>query len=1266
MAEQPASPDRDDLRQLADAAEQRLGARNLPRPARRTVASVVARVRRADGYEQARKAIEDAIGQLEQSRELIEALRADLQERQERRSRVEPFSTAWWDLLRLGVQQAAPGTAAGAWLRGYAQAFTVARFDVCTQLSRAPELLADRDLARRMFTSARAARDGNLAASLPALETLTESALADALPAELRLRAWCMRLRAVSRGIGDPPRAKDLGLKLIDALPEEVPAPTAAAVHTVLGECLLASEDPRGATRECRLALRLAAGEPAGYVLRGLIAESSEHFSRADEWYEDAVEAGDARAVAGELFAPVPPNLLWKYGRRVRDTDPPAAARVIRRALGLGIRGAGEYPERKAYVDLGRALEKRPDRPSQAAEAFWEAGRRYAWIGDETSAMTYLDKACGLQPQDPRYAYERAEVLRIRAVHEDGTVDLGRLDHATEAWRHAYALGLPDRDAPWAYLTMALIAHEQSGDLYRPRPSWEAAAVLERGLLADPGNARVAAQLAQAYRLLGHRWSALDLSAGALGHDRDDELVFDQHLLALMEVERYAEALTLLDGHGLRSGQPWLVNRMGQLLVALGRPQQALDLLQAVTPGDPALHDLLVAVCEHLLGRREAAREAAQQVCDRRDQAVPTQRSYLVAQACYLAGHHDQAIDLYRKAVDEDTDDAAIRWGLGQALLARGATGDIVEGRAYVLDGIAMTRSVFALGYLRDVELPWLRDLVEGAEHAKPARSAVEDLVAGIRHRRDQLTGPAGSAEELTTALAEEAGGDAHEAALAGLGRLDMAGGRTGQALERYLDLARGGSAEAAYGMTAAALRLQNAADDRAFADDQDAAMRGYTGLLAALGRAPAPDPLLLASTHLRASLSAVALDRPAEFAEHVVPAFPPDLPDATRAALRQSLIHLIVRPEQYWKVVDAGSHLLDGSGADRAAVAAAGRLKSAMDLAVLLGVSQEDVHATQLFPLAVPLIVHVDEALLGRDPASGRSFGELLTEMRARVERETGVFLPVIDAKPLGAGDPGGYEIELYEVPLTHGRVPPGRFFTLDPGASGDLAAADAADPLVGSPGRWVEHPPDTGPDGDRSCSAAQFVVRRLEAVIRGNLPRMFSIDDVGLWLSAMPERTPTHTADADRLSRADRLELLRLLRLLLREQVPIVDQEEIFQVVCRAGPDWSALDLLPEVRRTIKHRLAPARALDPPPAVLPADLEAGYAAGLSSTETGTWELAREDVAALAERVLVWRAAAPGPLIVVRDPRLRPFLWRVLSGLLPGPFWVLSEEELP
>ena len=148
--------------------------------------------------------------------------------------------------------------------------------------------------------------------------------------------------------------------------------------------------------------------------------------------------------------------------------------------------------------------------------------------------------------------------------------------------------------------------------------------------------------------------------------------------------------------------------------------------------------------------------------------------------------------------------------------------------------------------------------------------------------------------------------------------------------------------------------------------------------------------------------------------------------------------------------------------------------------------------------------------------------------------------------------------------------------------------------------------------------------------------------------------------------LSRADRLEILRLLRLLLREQVSIADAGTIFRVVHRAGPEWSALDLLPAVRAALKPRLAPAEVRAADPVWLPAELEAEVKAGYDPASPAEWRLPRADTTTLMRHLSDWHQsqAGSGP-IVVRDPKLRPFCWRLLAGLVPGPVWVLAKEEI-
>ena len=418
----------EDLKRLADHEQEQLREIELPRPLRRSADSLLAQVRRSRSYREARAAADEAAAEIARLAGFVDQVSADVARREQARSVVEPFGRAWKDMVATEIRGAGDGTPA-AWVCRYAEGFVAGKFDICVWLSSDVQIPGEPDLSRRMLLSARAARERNLAASLPALETLTESDYAESLPPESLFRAWCMRARAVSRGLGDAARARDLASAAIikaHSCHPALPAEVTAALHTALGECLLDSNDMDGALAEMERAVRGAPQEPAGCVLRGLIAEAIPDYARADEWYEDAADIGGERSISGELFAPVPPNLLWKYGRRVREATPAVAAQAIRKALQSGIRGSGQYPERKVYVDLARALKRgqelaqdrarREQLGAEAAQAYWQAGRRFAWVGDEDSALSYLAEACRLDRGRPLYAFEQAEVRRMRAA----------------------------------------------------------------------------------------------------------------------------------------------------------------------------------------------------------------------------------------------------------------------------------------------------------------------------------------------------------------------------------------------------------------------------------------------------------------------------------------------------------------------------------------------------------------------------------------------------------------------------------------------------------------------------------------------------------------------------------------------------------------------------------------------------------------------------------------------------------------------------------
>jgi tetratricopeptide (TPR) repeat protein len=1281
----------EELRELADAAERAVEKAELSRPLRKSADALLSKVRRGRDYGEALRAVDAVAAEVARLATAVAEFRGDLGRRQQARSLVEPFGQDWKEMVaaeiaRMG-DQATPQ-----WVRRYAEAFAAGRFDVCVWLCGGAEksragppgtgtaagagapgaaagpTLADRDLARRLLLAARAARSGDLAAALPGLETLTESAHAAALPQELSARVWCMRVRAVARGQGDPARGRDAAwaaLERGEAPGSGVPAPVLAALHAAHGECLLGTGDRAGATLAANRSHALAPSEPAGSVLQGLVAEAAGDLATADKAYERAAAAGASRAASGELFAPTPPNLLWQCGRLLRGTDPRQAVRVIREALRGGVSGSGRYPERKAYFDLARALERRREGATgalkqrldaEAAEAYWEAGRRYAWVGDEPSAINFLSRACDLEPANAGYAFELAEVLRIRAVHEDGTVDLAMLEEAADRWREAYALGIPGADLPWAYLTMALVEHERSGDLYRPRASSAAVALLERGLLCAPGDVRTMAQLSGAHRLLGARHTAVGLAETASRLNSDDELAFDQRLLALLELERWEEALELVEAHGLRPDQPWLVIRRVQLLLTLRRPAEALKLLQTARPVDQALNGLYLGLCHELQGDAEPARQAYEQVAAGAGSAGPEGRADLSAWACYLLGRYDEAEHAFQELIHHDPDDASLRRNLGQVLLARGdeTRGDPRVGRDHLAAGIAATQSIWAL---RTLELVGLPRLVERAGAGSAARAAIDEIAAVLRNREQALCRPPGPEAELKALLETmEAGSAARDGMLLALARLELESGAVDAALERYVELVRE-VPEAGLGVRAAAEQLRRSADELADRGEPASALAVHRQLLELLARSPEPPVAVASASHVRAAFAALELGQEADFERHVLQAFPAGLPVESEPAVKEALTAAFAPPELYWAVTDAARRI------DHEPDSAAARLLAALDPSALLRASREEVGSGSLFPLATPLALRLGPGLLNPDHG-GPTPRQLVEQVRRRVEEDTGVPVPGIALQPLPDGaDLGTYVVELFEDEVARGQVPPGSHFVpADSDGPPPAAPASAVDWIAGTAGRWTTVAGDEPSDG--SWSAEEFVVRHLEAVIRAHLPRLFSIDDVGIWLSSIQGGTDAGT-DIDRLSLADRLELLRLLRLLLREQVPIVEAAAIVRMVQEAGPVWSALDLLPAVRARLRSQLVPAAIRAIPPVLLPAELEEAFASGCSPEDTYRWQLPRAEAVDLAERVARWYADRPqGSVVVVRDARLRPYFWRLLAGLVPGPVWVLAKGE--
>lgn len=1120
----------------------------------------------------------------------------------------QPGGGAWWGIRTrrlLAALESAEPTAVDLWVHTWMEG--VERGD----WARAAEMV---ELGRGRFSgtvsTALTTITGALETSEPAraLEPVEELVALGVGGPETQVRLGLLRVRILVSEFSDRERVREAATAAeASAMQPRTTQPGTtrqSLALAALAEVQLANGTIDAARSTVQRAISVSEASTDALILRGEVDERDGSWAAADRAY-DAALANDPLAVSPVLLRRVPARLLARAAGRP-GIDPAQAVKLLERALALGVPGDGDHPDKDVWVAKGdRLCERAADEDAARAEATrTEAAEAYAEAGVRYTASEYLPRAIELFGRacelDPRQP--RHQWQHAAAMAQAAYLPEGLVDYPLlRQARETLRAGLRLRD-PVPGETWVWVT--QSAIIEElDEADADAALPLERALLLDPEDTGCHLYLASTLRRQGFPAEASEVLHEVTTRRRDP-FAYRLRLALCLDRGDGPDALTLLD-EGAQSQQDHaeLTVQRAMLLLREGDTDGALACVEG---DDTEWGRLTRALTLATLGLADPARrtQARAEFRSLWLETMSTTSRAVAGWAAFGAGLTEQGIDRYRTLAAGAPADLPYRRDLGQMLLVAGSVG---EGASELEQGVAACPYPHELRTLVRVELPLVRAAVAGRGHAEDVERVLH-LV-----------------ERQASSLAEELGRRRRDPALlaarAAAARRARTRGEAMTALRRYRDLLGCPDLpEAAAGVALAGAAAISDADDAFARGEQDSAHRQWAeveSVASVSGCAEVVDSL-------RARRLLSDLMRGCEWRADSWPGDETDPEDPGIVTAVRHAAHALVRdPELLWALHDGLSRLLDRDDVSAAVARVAGVLLSDLPLSQAYGLDSAQEGTYPTFLTVRQLGMH-----LGADLAQALGTVEIdatIRSLQARLRRDLGVRIPWVyhDARDTLAGD--RVDFEVYGRRVRSVRL------------------------------------------GDNRTGWGEGLAAELERTLRGHAFRLVGVDDVALWLEGWdlqnrdaPDWRPTDPV-------VDRLRLARLIRMLLREGTSVADRDLVLAGLEAATDadrrgDCASVDTLTSVRGLLDRR---ALGVVPDAVVvrLPADLEKRLRAGLGDTQS-VWELGRGAASELVADLRRWLDGHRPrvDVVVVGDPRLRLFAWRLLANRR---LVVLAEQEL-
>jgi tetratricopeptide (TPR) repeat protein len=843
----------------------------------------------------------------------------------------------------------------------------------------------------------------------------------------------------------------------------------------------------------------------------------------------------------------------------------------------------------------------------EAVDRDTEAASAYATAAWQFSQVGWPKRAVKLYAKavelDPNEARYRFEYAEaLRSRHDPLDGDVNT--EALTLAREHLERGL-ELQAPTPELAWVLVSGALLGQTLGTGP--DPALLIERSVLIDPEYARGYAFLASMLRDAGYPTEAAEAARRGYLISPGDDVVTQHHVILLCDFGRYAEAIDVVEEYRLRwADSEDLLLWQAMITLRTGDVEGTLDIMdQGSAEGIWAR--MLRAYCYGLLGRTEEERAVLAGIWEGRNE--PGGRTP-ASWAAFRLGLLDESVELLNELRAAARPDDTLDSDLAQVLLARGnAThGDLTAGTELLHSGIDKITALDQLVHLVTADFPLLTTTVAGTPHEQQVLDILVAALPRIETRAVTLRSQRRSADVLAVRLAQ-----AREA---------LANDNAESALAGYLDLAIAGQPpEAGLGLARAAAIILERGDQELAAGRVLAAQDTWRQLLPAA--AAQPDSGVREQVGARLGFSALELNGPDD------PQAVSELRDRGAQPLADALTIFARDVPTLWAHHDGLRAIAAQQGLNPDQAGKLSTIAAELPLAAVYATERAAVPEQALSPFVTGL-----ELTFGSGHAALVRSEELnvgIPLLRDRLSREWGVRIPGVRVRVEPRLPPDAVHTLVYGLLVDAGTVPAGA-------GAGDGTGA--------------------------------VVLAGFEQILTDNLFRWISLDDINLWAAGWDVLEPTQTTQtSEALIPADpaaRLRLTRVLRMLLREGVPIVDRPSILRGFLAADQEEpeAAHTALAQVRRL----LYPAT-LGPNAGrvrMVPDPLQARLNEGLSADGRPIWTLPRPATTALVAELRAWRRQlSDGSVAIgVLDARLRPFLWRLLAADRPR-IYVMAHEEL-